>query len=77
VNLSWDARLRARVGNLVRPDTLLFASAGLAVQQVEMIATCNNNGLTSYCTQPPGAPHYDAQTLLLPGWTLGAGSSTC
>ncbi|HSI02242.1 MAG TPA: hypothetical protein VLA02_16705 [Reyranella sp.] len=67
VNLSWDASLRARVGNLVRPDTLLFASAGLAFQQVEMIATCNNNGLTSYCTQPPGAPHYDAQTLLLPG----------
>jgi len=73
VNLAWDASLRARVGHLVRPDTLLFATAGVAFQQVEMVATCNNNGLTSYCTQPPGVPHYDSQTLILPGWTLGAG----
>lgn len=73
VNLSWDASLRVRVGNLVRPDTLLFATAGLALQQVEMVATCNNNGATSYCTQPSGVPHYDSQTLILPGWTLGAG----
>jgi outer membrane immunogenic protein len=73
VNLSWDASLRVRVGNLVRPDTLLFATAGLALQQVEMTATCNNDGATTYCTQPVGVPHYDAQTLILPGWTAGAG----
>jgi outer membrane immunogenic protein len=73
VNLSWDASLRARVGNLVRPATLVFATAGLALQQVEMVATCNNNGFATYCTQPAGAPHYDSQTLLLPGWTVGAG----
>jgi len=73
VNLSWDASVRARVGSLLRPDTLLFATAGLALQQVEMAASCNNNGATTYCTQPPGAPHYDSQTLILPGWTVGAG----
>lgn len=73
VNLSWDASVRARVGALVRPDTLLFATAGLALQQVEMVATCNNDGTSTYCTSPPGVPHYESQTLILPGWTIGAG----
>lgn len=73
VNLSWDASVKARVGTLLRPDTLLVATAGLALQRVELVATCNNNGTTSYCTQPRGAPHYDSQTLILPGWTIGGG----
>ncbi len=73
VNLQWDASLRARAGSLIRPDTLLFATAGVALQQVEMVATCNNNGTSSYCTQPRGAPHYDSQTRWMPGWTIGAG----
>lgn len=73
VNLQWDASLRGRVGSLIRPDTLLFATAGVALQQVEMVATCNNDGLSTYCTQPPGTPHYDSQTRWMPGWTIGAG----
>ena len=75
VNLQWDASLRARVGSLIRPDTLLFATAGIAVQQVEMVATCNNDGIThaTYCTQPAGIPHNDSQTRWMPGWTIGAG----
>jgi outer membrane immunogenic protein len=32
VNLSWDASVRARAGALVQPNTLLFATAGLALQ---------------------------------------------
>jgi outer membrane immunogenic protein len=73
VNLQWDASLRARAGSLIRPDTLLFATAGVALQQVEMVATCNNNGTSTYCTQPQGTPHYDSQTRWMPGWTIGAG----
>jgi outer membrane immunogenic protein len=73
VNLSWDASVRARVGALVQPNTLLFATAGLALQRIEMTATCNNDGATTYCTSPPGAPHYEVQSLILPGWTIGAG----
>ncbi len=73
VNLQWDASLRARAGSLIRPDTLLFATAGVALQQVETVATCNNNGTSSYCTQPRGVPHYDSQTRWMPGWTIGAG----
>jgi outer membrane immunogenic protein len=73
VNLSWDASVRARVGTLLRPDTLLFGTAGLALQQVEMTASCNNDGFSTFCSQPPGVPHYDSQTLVLPGWTVGAG----
>jgi outer membrane immunogenic protein len=74
VNLRWDASLRARAGSLVRPDTLLYATAGVALQQVETVATCNNPGNgTTYCTQPPGVPHYDSQTRWMPGWTIGAG----
>lgn len=44
VNLQWDASLRARVGSLIRPDTLLFASAGVALQRVETVATRRNDG---------------------------------
>jgi outer membrane immunogenic protein len=73
VNLSWDASIKARVGALLRPDTLLFATAGLALQQVEMVATCNNDGANTYCTSPPGTPHFESQTRILPGWTIGAG----
>jgi outer membrane immunogenic protein len=74
VNLQWDASLRARVGSLIRPDTLLFATAGVALQQVEMVATCRNDGTNAtYCTQPQGVWHYDSQTRWMPGWTIGAG----
>lgn len=73
VNLSWDASLRARVGALVQPNTLLFATAGLALQRVEITASCGNNGATTYCTSPPGVPHNEVQSLILPGWTIGAG----
>lgn len=38
-----------------------------------MTATCNNDGLNICCTQPPGSPHYDAQTLILPDWTIDSG----
>lgn len=74
VNLSWDASVKARVGALLRPDMLLFATAGLALQRVEMVATCNNNGSnTTYCTQPPGVLHNESQTRILAGWTVGMG----
>jgi outer membrane immunogenic protein len=73
VNLSWDASLKVRVGTLLRPDMLLFATTGVALQQIEMVATCNNDGFNSYCTQPAGVPHYESQTLIRPGWTIGMG----
>jgi outer membrane immunogenic protein len=74
VNLQWDASLRGRVGSLIRPDTLLFATAGVALQQVETVATCINDGTNAtYCTQPRGQWHYDSQTRWMPGWTIGAG----
>jgi outer membrane immunogenic protein len=73
VNLRWDASLRARAGNLIRPDTLMFATAGVALQQVETLATCNYNGPNSFCTQPNGVPHFDSQVRWMPGWTIGAG----
>jgi outer membrane immunogenic protein len=73
VNLSWDASLRARIGALVQPNTLLFATAGLALQRVEITGSCSNDGVTTFCTAPNGVPHYDVQSLILPGWTIGAG----
>jgi len=75
VNLSWDAGLRARVGNLVLPDTLLFATWGLAVQRVETRATCNNDAATlaTYCTSPPGVAHDESIEQFLFGWTVGGG----
>lgn len=73
VNLNWDASLRARAGNLVLPGTLLFATFGLAVQRIEAVATCNNDGANTYCTSPPGSPHDESIRRFLLGWTVGAG----
>lgn len=73
VNLSWDASLRARAGNLVLPGTLLFATWGLAMQRIEATAACNNDGATTYCTSPPGVAHSESNERFLFGWTVGAG----
>lgn len=75
VKHTWDAGLRARLGYLLTPDWLLFATGGFAWQHVEASLTCG----TTTCpivvlgaTTAGGAfSATDSETLS--GWSLGIG----
>jgi outer membrane immunogenic protein len=70
VNDTWDASLRARLGTLITPNTLLFGTGGAAWQRVEIGAFCDVFGTsTSFCT----VPHDESYSKILAGWTIGAG----
>ncbi len=72
IRTDWLATLRGRLGVLVAPQTLLFATGGLAVGEIRTStnvvpsgggATCANNGL---CVAGSGS-------FIRAGWTAGAG----
>lgn len=76
VKTSWDASARARVGYLVTPGLLLYATGGAAWQRIESTSTCGpkngffscgvGNNFTSVIT--------DSTTKL--GYTIGGGAET-
>ena len=70
VKTSWDASLRGRVGYLVTPATLLYATGGLAWQHYEITSTCVSidcGGVT---------PTVVSNSTTKTGWTLGGGLET-
>jgi outer membrane immunogenic protein len=74
IRLLWDASLRARVGYLVTPDTLIYGTGGVTWQGMEVSGTCANTSTDPVClVSPPFAikTHVDRYTLI--GWTLGGG----
>jgi outer membrane immunogenic protein len=74
VDVDWDAGLRARVGYLVTPDLLLFATVGAAWQRVETSQTCQHTLADPFCVVRAGSPfetHTSATTHT--GWSVGAG----
>ncbi len=60
VNIAWQASLRARVGFVIAPDLLVYATGGMAFSKLEVLTTFP-------------APGSNSQTLT--GWTMGAGIS--
>lgn len=75
VGMGWDASLRARAGYLVTPDLLVFGTAGVALQQVKVGATCGAIVSSNYCFGTSGQPGIRRDKTKIPvGWTLGAGA---
>jgi outer membrane immunogenic protein len=81
VKTSWDASARARVGYLVTPDLLVYATGGAAWQRVEATSTCGpHNELSCVGNSFFGFNALftnsvtDARTKL--GWTVGGGIET-
>ena len=74
VKLRWDASARARLGYLITPDSLLFASGGVAWQSIETTGFCQHSLADPQCTVAAGAP-FDTQSnsKVLTGWTVGVG----
>lgn len=73
VKLGWDASIRARLGYLVTPATLVYATGGVAFQEITTTATCDGTAL-SFC----GAafPSNLSNTTVKTGWTVGGGIET-
>jgi outer membrane immunogenic protein len=67
----WDASLRGRLGRLITPDLLLYATGGLAWLNVTMSANCTPDGLRSqFCL----VPENERAAAIRTGWTIGLGA---
>lgn len=88
VKTSWDASIRARLGYLVNPTTLLYLTGGAAWMKVEQTSRCDT-ALQPLFTAPgfisaevggcaPGlrSPAVITQSTVKPGFTIGAGGET-
>ena len=70
INLGWDGSLRARLGVVVAPTWLVYATGGLAWQQASFSATCNGSLFNnSWCV----AARNESYSTTLIGWTVGGG----
>ncbi|WP_315780745.1 MULTISPECIES: outer membrane protein [unclassified Bradyrhizobium] len=67
---TWDGSVRARLGYLVTPSTLLYGSGGVAWQRVELNASCAVVPGNSFCF---GNPHNETFASTRVGWTVGGG----
>jgi outer membrane immunogenic protein len=75
VKMLWDASARARLGYLVNPDLLLYATGGVAFQRIEVFGQCGPYFNAALCFTNGGnifAPGITASTTLT-GWTVGGG----
>jgi outer membrane immunogenic protein len=72
VKTDWDASLRVRLGFLLTPATLAYATGGVAWQRSEISSTCVDNGCLAFAYSPAviSASHIQA------GWTVGGGIET-
>jgi outer membrane immunogenic protein len=67
----WEASLRGRVGTLVTPDLLLYATGGLAWLNVTASANCISDGtVTRFCL----VPENESASAIRTGWTIGLGA---
>jgi len=73
VKLKWDGSVRARLGYLVAPTWLIYATGGFAWQQADINATCNGSLInSSWCL----AVRDETASITATGWTVGGGVET-
>jgi outer membrane immunogenic protein len=76
---TWDASVRGRIGYLVTPTTLVYATGGPAWLHVESTSNCSTNRLLGLCDPTFaftfGTPSITNSTTKL-GWTIGGGVET-
>lgn len=71
IDVDWDASARARLGYLVSPSVLVYATGGIAIQQLDVTMTCPAD--TTVCNPGLGTQIVN-QDFTQVGWTLGAGA---
>ena len=67
VNEGWDGSIRGRVGFLLTPSWLLYATGGIAWQGLDIDASCGSGG--AFCT----TAHAESLSTTRTGWTFGGG----
>jgi outer membrane immunogenic protein len=72
VRTTWDASLRGRIGYLVTPATLLYATGGVAWQHYELNSSC----VSEVCAFLGLAPAVINQSVTKAGGTVGGGIET-
>ncbi|MGL4286199.1 MAG: omptin family outer membrane protease [Phreatobacter sp.] len=65
----WDASLRGRLGAVITPNLMVYATAGMAFQRATVRASCTNGYACS-------VPLYESFAQTQAGWTVGAGVET-
>lgn len=70
VKLKWDGSVRGRLGFLVTPTVLLYATGGWAFQNINSAASCTLN--TGWCNGVNVQSTSFDETLN--GWTIGGGA---
>jgi len=71
VRTTWDTSARGRVGFLVTPTTLAYATAGAAWQHFEVTSTC-----ASSCALGQITPTVVTNSVTKAGWAAGLGVET-
>jgi outer membrane immunogenic protein len=74
VKMGSDASVRARIGYLMTPSVLLYATGGVAWQQIQTSGFCQHSFTDPQCQFAPPTP-FDLETnsKILTGWTVGGG----
>jgi outer membrane immunogenic protein len=72
VKTTWDASLRGRIGYLVTPSTLLYATGGAAWQHDKVTSNCLGFG----CSVSAATPAVVTNSTIRAGWTVGGGIET-
>jgi outer membrane immunogenic protein len=67
----WDASIRGRIGYLVRPDILVYATGGVAWQNYNVTSTCAEVITSGGCIF--GTPQVIASSVTKAGATIGGG----
>jgi outer membrane immunogenic protein len=72
VKTTWDAGMRARVGLLLTPATLLYTTGGVAWQHYEVTSICSGRLCNIDGFSPATITNSDTKA----GWSLGGGIET-
>ena len=69
IESAWDASVRARVGFLLTPKTLIYSTGGLTLMHQEVSATCDGTFPVGWCS----VSNADSNSAIAVGWTAGGG----
>jgi outer membrane immunogenic protein len=72
VKETWDASVRARLGYLVTPDILLYATGGASWLHMTATSACPT-GAGQACSPGAAVPNIITNSATLLGWTIGGG----
>jgi outer membrane immunogenic protein len=69
----WGASVRARFGCFFTPKSVIYATAGVAMQDIKATVNCTTAGA---CGTIGFAAFASSQSKTLTGWTVGGGAET-